>query len=327
MKHFTQKIRKRAKETYAGKGSSSEPAPEPNPMTHKSPTLPQAAIPCQPHNTIPTVGVLLDHLCISIIKSDFEKTPVDFLPQDAFETILTAPSRLQMNSSNETDIVLQLMLVESKRTSENDRALANYILERARKVFLVTICSKLEPERLYAAMKRFKSCDFDDDCLPLEEWSPENLKNDSDNHPLALMKGCQGEGMERIWDVRHISGFQREQWKFLAPIISTAKRNHEFGQHILPFIERGTAPSSGAHGIVYRYAIHPAHFKDDQSDNNDPEDQQRPVGVQYSQTSHNILMGYFRTMPHITWLLSKNTSNVVITLKLTGVGKSMHWRR
>jgi len=67
----------------------------------------------------------------------------------------------------------------------------------------------------------------------------------------------------RIWDVHTISKFQDNQWIFLAPTISTLDLNHNFDhRYPIPFIAKDSKLSSGAYGVVYKYTIHPAHFKD-----------------------------------------------------------------
>jgi hypothetical protein len=121
-------------------------------------------------------------------------------------------------------------------------------------------------------MVLFKEHNFTDSCLPLEEWSKERLKKNTGSHPFVLMERDQAAKTKRIWSVYSIDRFCKAQWEFQAPIISTAKKNHNFDQRIIPFVAKSTTPSSGAHGIVYRYTIHSAHF----------EDPLHPVIVKYS---------------------------------------------
>ncbi|KAH8719330.1 hypothetical protein GQ44DRAFT_659386, partial [Phaeosphaeriaceae sp. PMI808] len=66
----------------------------------------------------------------------------------------------------------------------------------------------------------------------------------------------------RIWPLRHINEFHGAQWKFHAPIISTAEQLYDFGRCTLPFIDKNTTAGKGAYGTVYKYEIHDAHFED-----------------------------------------------------------------
>jgi hypothetical protein len=196
-------------------------------------------------------------------KSQFEKTSTQFLPRHTFETFLadrvTGPN---YNHSAE-DIVLEIMCIEPKTSNEDDRALARYILDSAKTLFLITLYIEAEP--LHTAMASFKKHDFNDLRLPIEEWCSEQLENDSDNHLFVQMEGRRKKKKERIWTVMSIHQFEQSQWKFLAAVISTAHTNQNFGHRTMPFVSKLTkAGNGGAHGIVYRYEIHPAHFEDPQ---------------------------------------------------------------
>lgn len=67
------------------------------------------------------------------------------------------------------------------------------------------------------------------------------------------------------------SRFCEDQWCFLAPIISTDRReseaDYELSKHcILPLYatdSQAGAIHKGAFGQVYKYGIHPNHFKDE----------------------------------------------------------------
>jgi hypothetical protein len=209
---------------------------------------------------------LRNKLITSMVASEFEKTPIDFLPQQTFETLLTDLATNKSYKHGAEDVVLELLGKEPEISDEDDRALARYILGGAKTLFLITFWIKPESSKLeqfHAAMASFRKNKFDDSKLPLEEWSGKRVASELDEHPFVQMEG-QKNGC--LWTVSSIYRFQQDQWKFLAATISTAQTNHNFGQRTIPFISKHTRPGNGgAHGIVYRYGIHPAHFEDVQS--------------------------------------------------------------
>lgn len=211
---------------------------------------------------------LLDRLHDSMKESKFDKTPFEFLPQDTFRDIFTNLHGGQRDELSETDTVIHLMGRDPEGASEDTKDLANYILIEAKRVFLIAVYIKLD--QLYDVMQLFKSNEFKDSCLPLGEWSTEQMKWDSENHTFARMEKAmdiitrkgRSRKLKRLCSVSTISKFQKAQWQFLAPVLSTAENNNKFDHRVMPFIERNTTPSSGAHGVVYKYRIHAAHFVD-----------------------------------------------------------------
>jgi hypothetical protein len=205
-------------------------------------------------------------LTTSMVESHFEKTPTNFFPKQTFETLLTDLATKKNYKHGAEDIVLELLGKEPENHDEDDKALARYVLDGAKTLFLITFWIKREfpkSEQFHAAMASFRKHKFDDSKLPLEEWSGAQLKTDLDIHPFVRMEGHGKKKNGRIWTVSSIHRFQQDQWRFLAATISTAHTNHNFGQRTIPFISKHTKPGNGgAHGIVYRYEIHPAHFED-----------------------------------------------------------------
>jgi hypothetical protein len=221
--------------------------------------------------------VLRDKLCGDYMtKSKFEKTPTSFLPRDQFNRILSDLPTNRTDGNDEAHTVLQLMHIEPEKASKDDRALADYVLKSAMKVFLIVILIKFD--HLHAAMTLFKNKNKGDSDLPFDVWDRDKLRSNIRNHPFVLMEtGEESEGertrKRTIWKLNSIHDFHNAQWGFLAPVISTAKWNCNFGLRTMPFTEKGATPSSGAHGIVRSYTVHPAHF----------EDLSRPVSVQHPQ--------------------------------------------
>lgn len=211
---------------------------------------------------------LWNSLRASMSTSMFERTETKlFLPRDTFEQIL---SRTEGGLSGRRKLILEVMGIESSRPSEDDRALADYILDSARKVFLVAV--DIELEQLHAAMKLFKISQYKDEDLPVEEYSRTRLKVAlrQNHHPFQRMETVQrklrGQDEEknrrRIWSLPTIARFQDSQWIFLAPTMSTLDLNSNFDHRCpIPFITKDSRQSSGSYGIVYKYTIHHAHFK------------------------------------------------------------------
>jgi len=209
---------------------------------------------------------LWNSLRASMSTSMFERTETKlFLPRDTFEQIL---SRTEGGLSGRRKLILEVMGIESSRPSEDDRALAEYILDSAQKVFLIAVYIQLE--QLHAAMKLFKVSQYKDEKLPVEERTARELDDTPRRHEFERMENRQRDrrrkdrkkNPKRIWDIHTISKFQDNQWTFLIPIISAHDQNCNFDSRCpIPFTTKNAQQRSGAHGIVYKYTIHPAHYK------------------------------------------------------------------
>ncbi|KAJ4365826.1 hypothetical protein N0V83_008447 [Neocucurbitaria cava] len=110
-------------------------------------------------------------------------------------------------------------------------------------------------------MSLFRKANFTDAKLPLD-WSAEEVNTDIEKHDFRMMERRWKRKAGSIWGPSLINDFHVAQWKFHAPVISAAVEHHDFGRRTLPFIHKNTALSKGAYGIVYKYEIHRAHFKD-----------------------------------------------------------------
>src|SRR5437016_3104430 len=101
-----------------------------------------------------------------MIKSQFEKTPFQFLPQSDLEDIITE------------DRIMDALSI--RRPSTADRQLLDFILEKAKKVFAITAYIELEGSQLRDAMSFFHSNGFDDRKLPIKEMSAKEIDNEAD---------------------------------------------------------------------------------------------------------------------------------------------------
>ena len=209
---------------------------------------------------------LWKNLHSSMCTSVFERTErKEFLPQDAFEKIFKG------NVAGPTcrrNLVLEVMGIDSSRPNEDDRALADYILDSAQKVFLIAVYIRLE--QIHAAMELFKVSQYEDIDLPVKDYSGRPRQDLSRCHPFEQMETVQRklrrkDGVKnrmRIWNIHTIIRFQDSQWIFLTPIISARDQQRNLDDRCpIPFTTKNTQQSRGAHGIVDKYTIHPAHFK------------------------------------------------------------------
>lgn len=204
------------------------------------------------------VTLLWEKMSVAMIPSAFEKTETKmFLPQDDFEKIFLDDAGDQDGRHN---YVFQIMGIQTRTASEDDKGLADYILRNAQKIFLVAIWISLN--QLKTAMKLFRDARFKDEDLPLEEWSGQQLRDALNDHKFVRMEETRRRHARRVWDMRSISEFQSAQWLFLAPKISTNFQTCNFDNGCpIPFVAKSTKQCSGAHGIVNKYTIHHAHFE------------------------------------------------------------------
>lgn len=207
-----------------------------------------------------------EKITMSLEDSKFDKTLMRrFLPRNKFDALFKDLPIRGPGLGSYTILQLLIWPHQHEGLSKDDEKLAEYISYRAKTVFLIVICSGLE-DRL-GAMRLFYENGFDDECLPYEVWCNNRLRDEIQTHEFVRWEGKKNKRSKRIWTCLFINRFQSEQWQFLAPIISTStvNRNCNFTQRPLPFIEKGHAPrsgASGAHGVVSRYEVHPAHFED-----------------------------------------------------------------
>lgn len=188
---------------------------------------------------------LSDELRLHMTRSAFDKTPKDFLPEGALESIVTR-----------TTVCAAMGLTEPTR---EDSELVDYILTKARKVFATAAYIGLGPKALYKAMVLFRWNEFEDGMLPLEDITREQLL--SEVHPLFKVEGPVPNGAKRIWNFRRSHDFVQQQWKFLAPIISTAESFHDFQARTLPFVKKHATRAEGAFGVISKYEIHSDHIQ------------------------------------------------------------------
>lgn len=192
---------------------------------------------------------LSDLLRLRMEKSAFEKTPYNFLPQGALDSLITKKT------------IFRAMGITC--ATKSDSILAFYILTKAKRLFATAVYIGLPPRVLHKAMRLFLLHNFQDSKLPLEEMNGKQFlsnKKSGVQHPLIRMEGRRF-GKETIWTFPRVHAFLEEQFKFLAPVMSTRQPNHDFGNRILPFVKKHAAQAEGSFGLIYKYEIHPDHIQ------------------------------------------------------------------
>ncbi|KAJ3533867.1 hypothetical protein NM208_g7792 [Fusarium decemcellulare] len=177
----------------------------------------------------------------------------------------------------------------------------DFILDRAKKLFAISILTGFKHEKLRQVMSLFESNSISDRKLPLEKSHLRDLgppffdPGEDDGHgsedssdfgatgKRALSHGNDDdddydgsdddsdeedtEDEESLWEESDISHFcDTHQWEICAPVFFANKDNHDLDpQAILPFIAKHEdSTDSGSFGQVIKYSIHNCHLKADE---------------------------------------------------------------
>lgn len=201
--------------------------------------------------------IVFSRFVYDVVKSEFDKTPHEFLPMSVLNGIFDYDMDTEVGCQKFECDVLEVMGVDPTQATEYDLELAKFVLLEARKLFFIGIY--IDHPSLYNMMALFKESSFTDSRLPIP-WTTERWRREASEHPLAVMEHQIDSQSSSIWPLQCMHKFQRDQWRFLPAAISCARNSHNFGQRILPFIEKLPIYHGGAHGYVQAYKIHPAHI-------------------------------------------------------------------
>ncbi|CAO2652993.1 Nn.00g024040.m01.CDS01 [Neocucurbitaria sp. VM-36] len=181
-----------------------------------------------------------------LVQSVFGQTPCTFMPRGSLDSIVT------------TNAVYASMGISLP--NEDDKTLLDFILNRGKRIFAVTMFAGRQPLDLYNAMVLFYNNDFDDGRLPVEPWSHEYPDNPQrDLHPFQGMN-VSSQPNRSIWSTFHITRFIATQRIFLAPVFTTDDLNHDLGERILPFIWKQPKMMDDFFITVSHYEIHKDHI-------------------------------------------------------------------
>lgn len=184
---------------------------------------------------------LEDILRNRLVESVFDKTPHLFLPREALSQVVTRSSVfIALNISTPND---------------EDNELVRFILKDAKRIFATTVFVGVRPLR--KAMQLFRSNNFGDEKLPLKEPPA----GESSAHPFEAMEQTTKRPRRRIWTQANILNFHDHQWKFLAPVFSTAESTYDLGSQTIPFVKRINHIREGSFGSMIPYTVHPDHIR------------------------------------------------------------------
>jgi hypothetical protein len=150
-------------------------------------------------------------------------------------------------------------------------SLVTFVVERAEKVFATLVSMGLSKENLLTAIRLFKEHHFDDSKLPIEKQEGNGSSTDigpnHSNRTKGIFDTLEPNG-RKFWKPCKVDAFYENQWKFLAPIISTAPKERQTDydlsfHNILPFIFKDpNEGGKGSFGEVNKYMVHHDHFED-----------------------------------------------------------------
>ena len=198
-----------------------------------------------PRYTNPVLKAFRESIVKAYVESAIDHQ--DFLPQDSFQSLITAE-------------IVQRVIKSSTEDDSITRTLAEFVIMKARKLFAILAVTGIE---IIPALESLQQYDFSDDHLPItRDINPDNCKiNNVDrecNHPPAFNVFHSSP-----WDMVMLRMFYNEQWKFLAPVFSHDRRTQKLQlKCILPFIEPPLSHEprkSRFFSDVYQVEIHPSH--------------------------------------------------------------------
>ncbi|CAM1502343.1 Fc.00g043270.m01.CDS01 [Cosmosporella sp. VM-42] len=227
---------------------------------------------------------LSDQILKRFEKSKFDSKPCEFAPEGEVDDLINKQS------------ILKAFGVETSMENED---LVDFILRKARKIFVIWVQSGLDGHALHKVMRGFKVHDFCDKELPIkdprtcppyadEEEDFAGDGNDSEyyevngdeecdirddeigtydeaddeNTGFHKMASLAGETGELLLPLSRITHFYNTQWQFLVPVFSTTNFNYDLeADSILPFTSK-VGCGEGAFSRVFKVQIHEAHYKD-----------------------------------------------------------------
>ena len=201
---------------------------------------------------------IIETLYDSLEDSEFSRSSGEFLPADVIDRIFEhGPFRGDVSVDPRQRV---LRLLHATSNAAQYEPLVDFILTRARRLFLT--CLMCDGHGHRARMSAFMDAGFDDDQLPVKYLSRASSKVE---HPSsvrfsAIVDEENRQCGRRLWRRHSIDFFLVNQWRFLAPIISTSTLLHDFGERTMPFISEGLSSRDGAFSTVIQYEVHPAHF-------------------------------------------------------------------
>lgn len=134
-----------------------------------------------------------------------------------------------------------------KLRAAQKKALLEFILDKAPKVFAIAVCCRIQKDDLYMVMKKYHKNNFCDTSLPLDKALQE------------YYPACKAFASP-FWDPFMINEFFSKQWMFLSPVFKRSDFVYDIPPScILPFVWKGSVVKEGYSSQVLEVEIHQSH--------------------------------------------------------------------
>lgn len=183
---------------------------------------------------------LEDRILDSLVKSEFPPGWMqEYMPEGSLQGLISKQSVIREFSRYGS--------FSGRRRANRD--LLEFILERAKTVFAISLFAGVNSNQLKRAMMVFKSNSFDDSRLLRESPDP----RDPQKLPWS----------ELNWTMVKLLNFSDTRWKFLVPVFQEDKIKYELeSRSILPFTLAKEGCKQGAFSNVWKISIHESHLKE-----------------------------------------------------------------
>lgn len=249
---------------------------------------------------VPSQASPRDQIYSLVRETVFDRHEGFFVPEGAIDELV-----------NESFILVAFNESPDTTQSRHVEHLVSFTLNQAKNILAIAILDNIVGQKLQIAMKGFMDKGMSDTDLPFDKntWYGRGLlrqvrepTSDSDDSDSETQCSQSNEELEAIWGLGARHHFLEAQWKFKAPVFSTAVFNYDFqSSHILPFTHQARG-ESGSFGQVCRYKIHESHFKD-------PENPVSLGTCWLSLTSHNATNTFAQRAPRVRNMLPSRRSS------------------
>ncbi|KAK8112924.1 serine/threonine protein kinase [Apiospora sp. TS-2023a] len=171
----------------------------------------------------------------SLTTSYFDSNTRQFLPHKTGNDLVTKEVIWQ-----------ELQLAQMQLSPDLIQGLVQWILDKARKVFLTLIRCHMTAQNAQNAMHRFWYHGYDDERLSESQLSPEDMKSIFTDGPWLPFTSHD-----------FLTNYR---WGNLSPVFRTSQYEYHLHENaILPFTKKGVNYREGAFSWVHRVSIHPEH--------------------------------------------------------------------
>ncbi|TXB97036.1 hypothetical protein FocTR4_00011158 [Fusarium oxysporum f. sp. cubense] len=151
------------------------------------------------------------------------------------------------------EAIIQELSGSANPFKPEDEAFIQWILHKARKLFLTILDSRLvegPSDKLYS-LDCFQARGLDDDQMPWTDSSRFLPIDDIENETW----------FHDVWSKEMDTNFRRSQWRFVVPVITSTQFRYRLEAHqVLPFLQVVGNPKEGAFGRVYCVQIEQSHI-------------------------------------------------------------------